>query len=74
MSTLVPFAAMSAVAKCVPVVCGAEEMFSGGAVAWMVEVGAREHSCLCLRLLDKKAQHLSLSTNTASVVISMAGS
>lgn len=71
MSTLVPFVARSAAAKGVPVGCGARETFSGGAVAWMVEVGAHEHFCLWVRLLDKQVQLLSPSRNITSLVIAV---
>ena len=74
MSTLVPFVATAAAAKGVLAVCGAEGTFSGGAAAWMAEVGAQEYSCLCGRLLDKKVQHLSPSRNITSLVISRVGS
>lgn len=73
MSTLVPFVASSAGPKGVPEDCGAEEVFSRGAVAWMVEAGAQLHSCLRLRLLDKKVQHLSPSRNITSLVIATVG-
>lgn len=37
----------------------------------MVEVGAQEHSCLCMRLLDKDVQHLSPGRVVTRLMMSM---